>query len=139
MPIHTGPEAHQASRTIGTGSFLCVQLTGCGANHTSFSSIKVANVMPAQACYARNFTYIQYLYLCCLHYNTSFNDVNAMQIMLQLWTNCWYVSINATFKVLCTYKTKLSKAPIWRDTSTGFEECLLVKVFYNIYAYKVIK
>jgi len=46
--------------------------------------------------------------------------------------------VNATFKVLYTYDTKLSQALIWWDTSTGFEECLLVKVFYNIYAYKVI-
>jgi len=50
MPIHTGPEAHQASCTMGTKSFLGVQWTGCGANHTPFSGIKVANVMELYLC-----------------------------------------------------------------------------------------
>jgi len=143
MPIHTGPEAHQASCTMGTGSFLGIRWTRCGDNHTTFSSIKVANGMELYLCACTGMLWAE-LYLCTVPvslqsaYNTSFNDVNAMQIMLQLCTNCWYVSINTTFKVQYTYDTKLSKALIWWDKSTGFKKCLLVKVFYNIYAYKVI-
>ena len=40
-PIETGPEAHPASYTMGTGSFLGVTQLECGVDHPLLSSAKV--------------------------------------------------------------------------------------------------
>jgi hypothetical protein len=39
--VQTGPEAHPASCTMGTGSFLRVKRPGCGADHPPPSSAEV--------------------------------------------------------------------------------------------------
>jgi len=39
--VQTGPEAHPASCTVGTGSFLLVKRTGCGVYHPLPSSAEV--------------------------------------------------------------------------------------------------
>jgi hypothetical protein len=41
--IHTGPGAHPASCTMGTGSFPGVKRPGCGADHPPSSSDEVTN------------------------------------------------------------------------------------------------
>jgi hypothetical protein len=40
-PVQTGPGAHPASYTMGTGSFLGVRQPGCGADHPPPSSAEV--------------------------------------------------------------------------------------------------
>jgi len=40
-PVQTGPEAHPASYTMGTGSFLGVKRPGRGVDHPSPSSAEV--------------------------------------------------------------------------------------------------
>jgi len=40
-PIQTGPGAHPASCTMGTGSFPGVKRLGCGVNHPPPSSTEV--------------------------------------------------------------------------------------------------
>jgi len=40
-PFQTGPGAHPAPRTIGTGSFLGVKWSGSGVDHTPLSNAEV--------------------------------------------------------------------------------------------------
>jgi hypothetical protein len=41
--VHTGPEAHPASYTVGTGSFPGVKRPGRGADHPPPPSVEVEN------------------------------------------------------------------------------------------------
>ena len=40
-PVQTGPEAHPASYTMGTGSFLGLKRSGRGIDHPPESSVEV--------------------------------------------------------------------------------------------------
>ena len=44
-PVQTGPEAHPASYTVGTGSFLGVKRPGRGVDHRPPSSAEVKEIV----------------------------------------------------------------------------------------------
>jgi hypothetical protein len=65
-PVQTGPGAHPASGTMGTGSFPGINRPGRGADHPSPSSAEVENEygytstppLGHEACYRVNFTFL---------------------------------------------------------------------------------
>jgi len=54
-PVQTGPRAHLASYTIGTGSFLWVKCLGCDISHLDSSSAKV---IPVGKCLGRDISHL---------------------------------------------------------------------------------
>jgi len=64
--VQTGPEAHPASRTMGTRVFTGVKRPGCNADHPHHSSAEATNHLEvyrrfssvtAKACHGMNFTF----------------------------------------------------------------------------------